>query len=245
MQTRALLPAALATLALLVLAAAPGCSDDDSSSGGSSSSSSSSSGMGGAGGSVATGGAGGESCFGNDIVCTGDFTHACGAEPSTGTDCSLENKKCTPGVGCTVCVAGSGTCTQDGPSTYCKADGSALVEFSCDTDLGLSCSGDACVGACAPKTIQDSYLGCEYFPTTVHNNVNNNYDYEVAIANDSDTKTATIIVSGGALGSPVTESVAPGQVKRIQLPWQQEVKVCNEATLGGSFDQVNSCSVIR
>gem|GEM_PF-5981371 len=203
--------------------------------GGSSTQSSSSSGEGG------TGGTGGFGCLGSEIVCDGSIAHACNAPASAGTDCASTGKVCAPNLGCVTCVPGSGTCGAAG-ATYCKKDGSGFIEFTCDADLGLSCQGTTCVGPCAPSVIEDSYMGCEYFPTTVINNVNNSYDFEVAVANSSASEQADVKVSGGGLAMPLSVTVAPGGVERIKLPWVDQAKVCNESSIGNGFDQINACS---
>jgi hypothetical protein len=196
-------------------------------------------GSGGAGG--GQGGAGGEGCFGSQLVCAGSVAHACNQPASAGEDCAAAGKICVPSLGCGVCAPGSGTCSPS-LATYCRKDGSGYIEFACDADLGLSCEGDACVGPCAPSNTEDSYLGCEYFPTTTINDVNNSYDFEIAVANASATETANVKISGGSLAAAVTQVIAPGGVERIKLPWVEDVKVCNESSLGNGFDQVNACS---
>jgi hypothetical protein len=196
-------------------------------------------GSGGAGG--GQGGAGGEGCFGSQIVCAGSVAHACNQPASAGEDCAAAGKLCVPSLGCAVCEPGTGTCSPS-LSTYCRKDGSGYIEFACDADLGLACQGDACVGTCSPSGIEDSYLGCEYFPTTTINDVNNSYDFEVAVANASATELANVKISGGSLAAPLVQVVPPGGVERIKLPWVEDVKVCNESSLGNSFDQVNACS---
>ncbi len=226
----------------VALASSSGCSSDED--GTTPTSSASSQGAGGStaagGGSGGSGGDGGGPCF-DDIICTGEVAHGCNEPSSAGTNCSELGKMCVPGLGCSLCDPKANTCTQDGLSIYCKSDGSGVIELICDSDLGLSCDGNLCVGACAPSVIEDSYIGCEYFPTTALNNINN-YDFEVAIANSSQSESAAVKIQGGGLAMALELTVAPGAVERVKLPWVEQVKVCNEQTLGNSFDQINACS---
>jgi len=191
--------------------------------------------------SSASSGSGGGSICAGTMACTGTISHLCGQPPASGTDCAAKGQVCVPDLGCSACKPGSGTCAPQG-ATFCRKDGSGTIEFACDADLGLSCQGDVCVGPCAPSNIEDDYIGCEYFPTTVINDVNNTYDFEVAVANASATDPATVTVSGGGLGAPKKVMVPPGGVQSINLPWVDQVKVCNETTPGSGFDQVNACS---
>ncbi len=179
-------------------------------------------------------------CLGK-IICSGTIAYTCGQPPSSGTDCAAKSLVCAPDIGCAACVPGAISCSAT-DATYCRSDGSGVIEFACDSALGLTCQGNACVGACAPSAIEDSYIGCEYFPTTGINDVNNSFMYQVAVANGSTTGTANVTVTGGALTSPVTAAVAPGQVQVLTLPWVPSVKVCNQSSLGNGFDQVNACS---
>jgi hypothetical protein len=180
-------------------------------------------------------------CTGEELTCNGTIAHPCNQPKEMGTDCATTGKICFPKLGCVTCAPGSGTCSE-AAATVCRSDGSGLIEFACDSALGLKCEGTRCVGPCSPAVIEDSYIGCEYFPTTVLNNVNNSYDFEIAVANASLTEVANITITGGALTAAQKVTVAAGKVERVKLPWQEQVKVCNEKTAGGSFDLVNACS---
>ncbi|MCZ2111424.1 MAG: IgGFc-binding protein, partial [Dehalococcoidia bacterium] len=75
-----------------------------------------------------------------------------------------------------------------------------------------------CEGAAALK----SYVGCDYWPTVVANNVWSIFDYAVVVANTSQNP-ATVKVSRA--GSDVTSvTVAPGSLEKIYLPWVKELK---------------------
>jgi len=79
-----------------------------------------------------------------------------------------------------------------------------------------------------PKTCEEaerfhSYVGCDYWPTTLENIVGNNFDFAVVVANASDAD-AEIQVTGGGLSAPVTDTVPPRELRKIYLPWVMAVK---------------------
>ena len=128
---------------------------------------------------------------------------------------------CVDGVGCTLCVPDAGKCEGD-QALKCNANGDGFdpVE-SCDPLLGLACDPNvgACVGACAGLGL--SYIGCEYYPTTVQQfdgyNQAPGTEFAVAVANASD-KVAKITVTRGA-NMIAQVDVQPTSVQLIKLPW--------------------------
>jgi len=180
-----------------------------------------------------------EACTGGETVCSGTVFSICG-DPSSAVDCADSGLVCVPALGCVVCEPGTGTCSTD-HATWCRSDGSGYIEFVCDGALGLACNASRCEGACSPANTEGRYVGCEYFPVTAINDVNNNYDFEVAVAN-AQSQPAHVTIEGGGLTVPLSVTVAAGGVERIPLPWVEQVKVCNETSLGNGFDQINACS---
>lgn len=231
----------LALATLLAVIATGSCGSDDAPASNPGAGGSVDAGNEGTGGTVLFEGGIDVSCPAGPKVCTGTVAHDCGKPASTGTDCATSGKKCVEGLGCAVCSPGPISCSATA-ATMCKKDGSGVIEFACDPDMGLSCLDKECMGPCSPSVIEDSYIGCEYYPTTVLNNVNNSYDFEVAVANSFSTDDAHVKITGGSLTFPISVTIPAGQVERIPLPWQTEVKVCNETSLGNAFDQVNACS---
>ncbi|MGZ3453177.1 MAG: IgGFc-binding protein [Polyangiales bacterium] len=85
---------------------------------------------------------------------------------------------------------------------------------------GLVPTGDpkSCEEAAASK----SYVGCDYWPTVVANNVWSVFDYAVVVAN-AGTETAEISVTGpGGVSQKTT--VAPNALAKVYLPWVPELK---------------------
>lgn len=73
-----------------------------------------------------------------------------------------------------------------------------------------------------PKTCDEaaankSYVGCDYWPTAVANSVHPDFDFTVVVANTS-AEAANITITGPN-STNVTDSVAPGTLKKISLPW--------------------------
>ncbi len=72
---------------------------------------------------------------------------------------------------------------------------------------------------CAEAAQAHTYVGCDYWPTVVANQVWSIFDFAVVVAN-AGTSMATITVDGIA----GTTTVMPGQLAKIYLPWVPELK---------------------
>ncbi|MBL4636848.1 MAG: IgGFc-binding protein [Kofleriaceae bacterium] len=138
---------------------------------------------------------------------------------------------CSPALGCVTCIPGTGTCSGD-TATTCRVDGSGFDDIACDPDIGISCSGGSCQGACAPATLGRSYIGCEYFPTVTAQAVSTDFSYSVVISNTGGVP-AQVRIEGGALAAPLTLTVAPQEVKVQDLPWVPALKICNGGGMNG------------
>ncbi|MEO9234159.1 MAG: IgGFc-binding protein [Polyangiaceae bacterium] len=93
-------------------------------------------------------------------------------------------------------------------------------------DGGTKGDGGAIVGDpvnCADAKTSKSYVGCDYWPTVTANGVWSVFDYAVVVSNVGATA-ANVTVSGGALASPQTATVAPGALEKIYLPWVPALK---------------------
>lgn len=76
-----------------------------------------------------------------------------------------------------------------------------------------------------------TYIGCDFWPTVVANNVWSVFDFAVAVANGG-TEPAEVTVTGGS-GGTQTVTVAPNSLQTIYLPWVPELK-------GPDFDECTS-----
>jgi IgGFc binding protein len=143
---------------------------------------------------------------------------------------------CVEGVGCAVCVPGAPTCNGD-VSTVCQPDGQGYTQESCDPRLGLSCNVKTglCEGPCSRVALGRSYIGCEYYPTIIGQQVNDDFQFAVAIGNTS-AEAAQVTIDGGALTSPLELTVAPGGVETRYLPWVAALKLCSTKEVGYGLD---------
>ncbi len=177
----------------------------------------------GTGGGAGNDGGGGDSsiCQPGQFRCEGGVATPC--DPSStepAVDCAADGKKCVDSLGCVTCIPGIGSC-EGGIAKWCRSDGTEGT-FECDATQGMQCDPDGCKGACAAPALENSYLGCDYYPTVTLNPVWSGFEYAVAVANAGDAK-ATITVTRGAT-SVETRSVDPGKLEVIKLPWVTELK---------------------
>jgi hypothetical protein len=182
-----------------------------------------------------------ETCTAGQMHCNGLVLQTCvGGEFSDSTTCP---NACTDDLGCVACQPGTGTCSGN-MSHACTDDGTGFVDTFCDPVQGMSCdtTSGQCAGDCSPKALGNSYIGCEYYPTVIGNTVGTTFDYAVAIANTS-SATATVTIEGGALPSPQMVEV-PGMAVVVQnLPWQTQLKLCDQPGTDGCFGNVQSAAL--
>ncbi|MEB2311920.1 MAG: IgGFc-binding protein [Sorangiineae bacterium] len=76
---------------------------------------------------------------------------------------------------------------------------------------------------CAQALEQQSYIGCEYWPTVTSNSsVDNNFQFAITVANPT---AAPADVRVERAGQQVAQaSVAPGQLQTMTLPWVPQLK---------------------
>jgi hypothetical protein len=96
---------------------------------------------------------------------------------------------------------------------------------------------------CTEAAAEHSYIGCDYWPTVVANNVWSIFDFTAVVAN-AGTQPASVTVTGNGQNQQVM--VQPGQLEKIYLPWVASLKGadsdnCGEATpLQASVTATNS-----
>lgn len=164
----------------------------------------------------------GARCTPGVVTCaTADRTRTCLDDGGySESDCPA-GQICVEGAGCRLCEPGATRCAADGLTIEtCSADGSTWVAgMRCDASAGMVCEGYRCVNACARAASQRSYLGCEYWPTTMANSqLSNVFTFAVTVANPQ-IYPVSVTISGGALSAPRTFSVAPGTTHTEELPW--------------------------
>jgi IgGFc binding protein len=158
-------------------------------------------------------------CSPDGITCSGSTAITCSGGVETMKTCSGTTSTCAAGYGCVVCTPGSGSCSGT-TGTLCNSDGTGTTTNDCDPELGLTCLGGVCTGACAD--IGESYIGCEYYAATLLNHLidQTTFYFSVSIGNQG-TSPATVTITGGALTTTVTTTIAPGAIWESLklLPW--------------------------
>ena len=86
---------------------------------------------------------------------------------------------------------------------------------------------------CAEAAASKSYVGCDYWPTVLANVVWSIFDYAVVVANAGAT-TAQVTVTGPG-GVNQMQTVAPGALAKIYLPWVKSLKGADTDSCGNSL----------
>lgn len=185
----------------------------------------------------------GLNCVPGAISCaTQDRTRTC--LPDGGydeADCPA-GQVCAEGVGCTACMPGARRCNAAGSAVEeCSADGrSWTMMTACNLAMGQVCEGFRCVDLCARAASQRSYLGCEYWPTTLPNPLLPNqtsFTFGVTIANPN-AFPVTATFTGGGLGATTRTVMVPANSTQTEnLPWVAALSTANASALarGGAY----------
>ncbi len=102
-----------------------------------------------------------------------------------------------------------------------------------DDGLRADGSGTGILGdprTCDEAAAVKAYVGCDFWPTVVGNNVWSIFDFAVIVANAGEDA-ADITVTGPG-GVKETTSVPPGQLSKIFLPWVKDLKGPDTDTCG-------------
>jgi hypothetical protein len=113
---------------------------------------------------------------------------------------------------------GTGTGGPGGPGGPVPPNGGGIVIG--DASIGGTASAQP--QTCDQATQEHSYIGCDYWPTIVANNVWSIFDFAVVVANAGQSP-ANVTVTGPA-NTNKTATVLPGQLGKIYLPWVPELK---------------------
>lgn len=165
---------------------------------------------------------------GAGVVCVGDVAYTCagGSElPSASEDCPGSGQACVPTLGCRPCVPLTVRC--DGETVeLCRADGSGYDRGeTCDVAAGLRCSPDGCLDLCARAAAEESYVGCEYWPTTLRNaQLADGFPFAVAVANPQLVPAVVTVEAPALLFEPISRTIAPGALELIELPWNDTLR---------------------
>ena len=143
------------------------------------------------------------------------------------------------------CRPGLARCAPDAPGTpeVCSADGQSW-EPSAPCAAGEICAAGVCgeiheTAACREAAEAPSYLGCEFWGVTMANPYLHGVretEFAVTIANPHEHPVRARI-EGGALTAPVEQTIAPGDLALIALPWVASLSDSNASALerGGAY----------
>jgi len=112
----------------------------------------------------------------------------------------------------------------DGGSAV-ESDGGAPPSFGAsDAPSGQGDSGgtNEQPTTCAEAATDQSYIGCEFWPTVVFNPVYSVFDFAAVVANTGTTPADVKVDRAGA--SVATATVMPGSVGVLYLPWVTDLK---------------------
>jgi hypothetical protein len=91
---------------------------------------------------------------------------------------------------------------------------------------------------CAEAAMSRSYVGCDYWPTVVANNVWSIFDYAVVVAN-AGSSTASVTITGPN-GTSQTQTIAPNALGKFYLPWVPVLKGPDTDSCGSAIPIVSS-----
>ena len=172
------------------------------------------------------------------VICAGTVAHTCSGDgiSTDSRDCVEEDLICQPGRGCVLCTPGEVRCEGNRPR-FCNANGDGFREAdACDASVGEYCSALGCAPLCAQAAEQDSYIGCEYWPTTVFNPaIRSDFEYAVVVANPQLVPAEITIQLGAQTVRQV--QVGPGSLDTIRLPWNFDLKDGGEVDLTVPIDE--------
>jgi len=131
-------------------------------------------------------------------------------------------------------IACSAAGTKDPGSLNGNGDGGLNIDGGGidpgDLEAGTGILGDP--QTCEEAARVKAYVGCDFWPTVVANNVWSIFDYAVIVANGGDTEADVQITGPGGLTRSI--KVAPGSLAKAYLPWVPALKGADADNCGGS-----------
>ena len=93
-------------------------------------------------------------------------------------------------------------------------------------DAGAGTGGGGMIGVpetCEQAIAQQSYIGCEYWPTvTINSSLYEGFEFAIAASNPTKVSATITVERDGAVVTEV--AIEPGQLQTIKLPWVAELK---------------------
>jgi hypothetical protein len=126
---------------------------------------------------------------------------------------------------------GGGALPDGGDGDGYTIDGGNFDVRDFDVGEGGHPTGDP--QTCDEAVTEKSYIGCDYWPTVVANNVWSIFDFAVVVANTG-ASSADVTVTGPG-GFSTSTKVDPSTLQKIYLPWNSTLKgpdtdSCGQAT---------------
>src|SRR5689334_11988677 len=87
---------------------------------------------------------------------------------------------------------------------------------------GSGGTGEPGPGARPGGDTGSSYMGCDYWPTAVPNNVWSIFDFAVIVANPGNVQASVHVT--GPKNTDVMQTIEPGAAEKIFLPWVDDLK---------------------
>jgi hypothetical protein len=127
--------------------------------------------------------------------------------------------------------------TGDTNTSFITSSSSGDIGF--DGGLGGGTTGGGIPQTCAEALKNQSYIGCEYWPTVTSNSgLYSGFEFAVAAANPTGTMATVKVDRAGSTVAQVT--IAPGDLKTIKLPWVDELKGADTIGDGSGITSVLS-----
>jgi hypothetical protein len=120
-------------------------------------------------------------------------------------------------------------------------DGSAIGSLLGDVSLDGAPATLTQPLTCDQAAQAHSYIGCDYWPTVVANNVWSIFDFAVVVANAGDSA-ASVTVTGPS-NTKQTAMVPPGQLVKMYLPWVPALKGADSDNCGTAMSFASSVKV--
>ncbi len=163
-----------------------------------------------------------EVCTLAGVSCDGQTPYRCvGGSRQPLDPCGGDRPFCVTGL-CVACPPAAVRCSPLDPAQpeRCRDDGSGWVSLpACNAAARERCTDGRCGDPCAVPDGARGYLGCEYWATqTPNSQLDASFPFAVALANPQSFE-VSVRISGGGLSTPLTETLGPGAVRAVRLPW--------------------------
>jgi hypothetical protein len=128
---------------------------------------------------------------------------------------------------------GGGSTSNSMSTTNSNVGGGGGINFTTSTTGTGSTGSGGDPTTCAEAEASRTYIGCDFWPTVVANNVWSIFDYAVVVANAGDQPADVTVTRKGQ--QVATAQVAPNSLQTVYLPWVPELKGPDADSCGQSM----------